>query len=131
MGCAFPPTATFILLGGGVFTPEWTLWSLSGIVFLGVGDSCAAIMGKWYGKTKWRQLSKKTQEGSTYCIIGTGVIYYALCEIVDPKSKYLFLCFIFAAIPTAVIEGNTFQYDNLVCSVFFFAMVIFFNTIFQ
>ena len=60
MGSAFPPTATFILLGGGIFTPEWALWSMAGIVFLGVGDTCAAILGKKYGKTKWRALSSKT-----------------------------------------------------------------------
>jgi dolichol kinase len=54
MGCAFPPTASFILLSGGVYNSEWTLWSLSGVVFLGIGDSCAAVFGKQYGKTLWR-----------------------------------------------------------------------------
>ena len=60
MGCSFPPTAAFILQNGSVFTSEWVLWSLSGVVFLGVGDSLAAIMGKIYGKTRWREDTKKT-----------------------------------------------------------------------
>ena len=57
MGCAFPPTATFILLSGGVFPAEWALWSLAGVIFLGVGDTFAAIGGKKYGKTRWRETS--------------------------------------------------------------------------
>jgi len=60
MGCALPVTSTFILLSGGIYTSEWTVYSLAGIVFIGIGDSVAAIMGKKYGKTKWRELSSKT-----------------------------------------------------------------------
>merc|ERR1712146_369682 len=43
MGCAFPLCASYILTGGGPLTTTWTLYSLSGVVFLGVGDSCAAL----------------------------------------------------------------------------------------
>lgn len=35
-----------------------------------------------------------------------------------------------AAIAAAVVEGRTYQYDNLVLSMFFFSVVIFFVTIF-
>ena len=42
MGCAFPVCATYILVNGGIFAPEWTLWSLSGVTFLGIGDSCVS-----------------------------------------------------------------------------------------
>ena len=60
MGCAFPVTSTYTLLSGGIFTTEWTLYSLSGVVFLGIGDTCAAIMGRKHGKDKWRTMSSKT-----------------------------------------------------------------------
>lgn len=60
MGCGFPLTASYILLSGGVFPNEWVIWSLAGVIVLGVGDSAAAILGKWYGRTKWRELSSKT-----------------------------------------------------------------------
>ena len=131
MGCAFPLSATYILTGGTVYTSEWTLWSCSGIVFLGIGDTCAAVFGKMFGKTRWRELSKKTQEGSTYCILGSTAMYFILCNIVDDKQISLFLCYVFAAIPTAVLEGCTLQYDNLSCSMFYFACVIFFNALFM
>jgi dolichol kinase len=54
MGCAFPLCATFILIGGGVFPDNWVVWSLAGIIFLGLGDSAASIFGKNFGTTKWR-----------------------------------------------------------------------------
>ena len=60
MGCAFGPTCTFILLSGGVFPPEWALWSLAGLVFLGIGDTLAAVGGKNYGTTRWRENTAKT-----------------------------------------------------------------------
>lgn len=49
MGCAFSFTASYCLMQGGQFDKHWTVWSLSGIVFLGVGDTMAAVMGKAYG----------------------------------------------------------------------------------
>jgi dolichol kinase len=53
-GISFPFISTFILIGGGVFPANWTLYSLSGAIFLGIGDSAAAICGKWWGTKKWR-----------------------------------------------------------------------------
>jgi dolichol kinase len=85
MGCAFGPTCTFILLSGGVYPAEWALWSLAGVIFLGIGDTLAAIGGKNYGMTKWRENSAKTQEGSSYCIIGVGATYYIITQFVDTQ----------------------------------------------
>lgn len=45
MGCAFPPTASFILLSGGFMNLPFILISLSGVLFLGIGDTVAAIGG--------------------------------------------------------------------------------------
>ena len=42
MGCALPVSITYILLSGSLFPSEWTLYSLSGVVFLGIGDSCVS-----------------------------------------------------------------------------------------
>jgi dolichol kinase len=49
MGCGFPLAASYVILSGGVFPNDWVIWSLSGVIVLGVGDSSAAILGKWYG----------------------------------------------------------------------------------
>lgn len=89
MGCGFPLTASYILLSGGVFPNEWVIWSLAGVIVLGVGDSAAAILGKWYGRTKWRELSSKTQEGSSYFVIATSVVYYICIGFIDSKGNYL------------------------------------------
>ena len=132
MGCAFPLTATYILLGGSVFPTEWTIWSCAGVVFLGVGDTCAAVFGKKWGVNKWREsVSKKTKEGSSYLIFSTGFVYYLICAAIDRKQMMLFLCYVFAAMPAAVLEGCTLQYDNLSCSMFYFTAIVFFTTMFM
>jgi len=53
MGCAFPVSATFILVNGGIFAPEWTLWSLAGLVFLGIGDSCVSYLNYYFKLTNF------------------------------------------------------------------------------
>ena len=83
MGMSFPFISTFILIDGGVFPSNWALYSLSGAIFLGIGDSAAAICGKWWGSRKWRENSNKTQEGSTYCIYATLIVYFIFCYVID------------------------------------------------
>jgi len=131
MGCAFPLAASFTLIGGGQLPTTWTLYSLSGVVFLGVGDSLASLMGRAYGKNKWRALSNKTQEGSSFCIFGTCAAYYVLSCFIDQYHLNLFLCYVFAAIPSAVIEGCTMQHDNLSCAMAYFAFVMMFTALFD
>lgn len=131
MGCAFPLCASYILTGGGVMTTTWTIYSLSGVVFLGVGDSAAAIGGRAYGQTKWRELSNKTTHGTSYLIISTCIVYYFVCALVDDYHITLFLCYVFAGIPAGVLEGCTFQYDNLICSMAYFAFVVMFVALFD
>jgi dolichol kinase len=60
LGCAYPFLETYILLDGSVFPGNWVVWSLSGIIFVGIGDTLAAIGGFNYGKNKWRPDSNKT-----------------------------------------------------------------------
>ena len=107
-GCAFPVTSTFTLVSGGIFPTEWTLYSLSGVVFLGVGDTCAAILGRRYGSDKWREFSGKTQLGSAWCVISMTATYYVLCHVVDDHHMYYFACYLFASIAGALAEGCTY-----------------------
>lgn len=48
---------------------------LSGVLFLGLGDSLAAIIGKKYGKHALT-LSGKTMEGSFACFLSLGISFY-------------------------------------------------------
>ena len=112
MGCAFPVCATYILVSGAVYTSEWTLWSLSGVVFLGIGDFLSGYLGRKYGSVKWRELSSKTQEGSAYSVFGMMMAYYILCKVVDDHHMYYYACYMFASIPSAMIEGCTILITN-------------------
>lgn len=105
-------------------TSTWTLYSISGVIFLGVGDSMAAIGGKAYGKTKWREYSNKTTHGTSYLIFSTCIVYYFACSLIDEYHITLFLCYVFAGIPAGVLEGCTYQYDNLICSVAYYTFVV-------
>ena len=96
-----------MLLDGSIFPANWALWSSAGVIFLGIGDTFAALGGHSYGRTLWRQESKKTQEGSSYMIITMGAAYFSMCKFVDERQMYLFLFYIIASIPSAVIEGYT------------------------
>ena len=53
IGCGLPITLSFILFKGGFFNGEFATLSLSGVVFLGVGDVAAALYGKNHGTVFW------------------------------------------------------------------------------
>jgi len=53
IGCGLPITLSFILFKGGFFNGEFATLSLSGVVFLGVGDVAAALYGKKHGTVNW------------------------------------------------------------------------------
>ena len=107
IGCAYPFLQSYMLLDGSVFPANWALWSTAGVIFLGIGDTFAALGGRHYGRTLWREDSKKTQEGSSYMVITMSAAYYSLCKFVDPRQMYLFLFYLIASIPSAMIEGYT------------------------
>ena len=131
MGCALPFTDTYILLSGGIFPTEWVQWSTAGVVFLGIGDTTAAVFGKMYGTSLWRSISKKTMQGSSFCVWSIAITYYLLNMVIEPDLNHLFLCVIFAAAPAAALEGFTLQYDNLSCAMFFFVAMVFFHANFM
>jgi len=48
------------MLDGGFFNGEFSVFALSGVMFLGVGDAVAAIFGSRYGSALWSHFSGKT-----------------------------------------------------------------------
>ena len=108
LGAGFPLLASFMLLNGEKLPSYWCIYAHSGIVVMGLGDTFASIMGTIYGRTKWRpSLTEKTQEGSSWFIITSGIAFYLILNITAPGTMMLFLCVVFALIPTAVLEGST------------------------
>ena len=119
------------MLKGQKLPDLWCIYAHAGIIVLAGGDTAASIMGRWYGHTKWRELSNKTQEGSSWFIITSGCMYYLVISVLTPDIMSLFLAVVFALIPTAVLEGYTYQNDNLIVSVFFYCCMIFFFEFFK
>jgi len=124
IGCAFAPTISFVLLDGGFFSGDFLIFGLSGVVFLGIGDSLASIVGKDYGSTPWVKHSSKTHEGSTVLVFAVVIVLYLLSVWLFPRMCTIFLYVILATIGVAVVEGCTLQHDNLVCPVFFFIALL-------
>ena len=121
IGCAFPATITFIILDGGFMDGELAVFAFSGVVFLGIGDSVAALYGKMAGTSRWRfHYHNKSQEGSFGLIFATMLVYYMFCSKVYPSICPMFPMFLFATIPVAMLEGWTTQFDNLVCPIFYY-----------
>jgi dolichol kinase len=108
-GCAFAPTFAYILVDGGFFHNELCIVSLSGVIFLGIGDTAAALYGKAYGRSLWSTQGSKTTEGTWACIFAVSAIYFILlCLHENPLFQELMPVVAFAAFCTAVLEGLTF-----------------------
>ena len=60
LGCGFPVIISFILLDGGFFNGEFSTFAFAGIIFLGIGDSVAALGGKKWGGSRWSDFNTKT-----------------------------------------------------------------------
>ena len=128
IGSAYPFLQSFMLLDGSIFPANWALWSCTGVVFLGIGDTFAALGGFHFGRTRWRDESSKTQEGSSYMVITMTAAYCSLCYFVDERQMYLFIFYLIANIPSALIEGYTLQCDNVIGSMAHYALIVFFLT---
>jgi dolichol kinase len=124
IGCALPPTMSFILFDGGLFTNEFTTIGLSGVVFLGIGDVAAAIFGQRYGKSLWTDYSGKTIEGSGICYLTMLIAFYFVTKEISPISNHYFVCYLAASWVATAFEAFTRQYDNLICTVVQFITLV-------
>ena len=83
-----------------------------GVLVLGIGDSCASIIGRQYGRFHWPR-SKKTVEGTVGFVASTVACAYLLrmCHLIEP-----FRVAPFTVVMTllAMLEGLSEQNDNLV-----------------
>lgn len=105
LGCAIPCTLCFIVLDGSQPDGLFKAWSASGILILGIGDSLAAIMGKWLGKLRWRKEHGKTVEGSFYGTIATTLGFYVLTKMYVPEYLNYILEVFLAALVSFFVEG--------------------------
>ncbi len=120
IGCALPLTLSFILFGGGLLNSEFTTISLSGVIFLGIGDVCAALYGRAYGCTKWYEGCNKTVEGSKACWFSTLLAYLIVCCMISPMSYDYYISYFISCLIVTIVEAFTSQFDNLICTVVYF-----------
>ena len=132
LGCALPLCLTFILLDGGFMNGEHMVFAYSGVIILGIGDTVAALYGKEFGVSLWREgIHKKTQEGSNALMLSVTMIYYgSVCYAYPMFSTWFFMVFL-CTIPVAILEGWTSQFDNLVCPIFYFSLLHFMHNYFS
>lgn len=125
MGCALAPTTVYILVDGGFVPDEFCVVSLSGVVFLGIGDSVAALYGKAFGHSRWSRYGKKTTEGSWACIFAACAAFFVLLYAYEnPYFRELFMAVAIASFVTGILEGITFQFDNLICPPIYFVAIL-------
>ena len=121
IGLGIPTNLTFILLDGGFPDGEMAVFAFSGVLFLGIGDTIAALAGKTFGSTKWRSNAhNKTQEGTVNAVLFMCIIYYIFCAKVHVHMCSMFVIVFLPTMIVCLVEGLTTQFDNLVCPLVYF-----------
>mmetsp|Transcript_13534 Transcript_13534/g.12009 ORF Transcript_13534/g.12009 Transcript_13534/m.12009 type:complete len:298 (-) Transcript_13534:23-916(-) len=131
LGCSISCITSYILVDGMEFPPHFIMFSLSGLLFVGIGDSMAALGGRMYGKTMWPN-RKKSQEGSFFCIASYLANYIMILLITQPlvtsgKGIEIFL----AGFVATMVEAFTRQFDNFLCPQICFASLLYLNYYFE
>ena len=87
---------------------DLAVFAFSGVIFLGVGDTIAALYGRMAGVSGWRpNCHSKTQEGSFGLVCTVSIVYYLFCYKVFAPMCSMFLLVILGTIAAAVLEGWT------------------------
>jgi len=124
IGCATPLWYSFIINydeedGGGTRAYNdmmRTLYGVSGIIVLGIGDAMAAVIGSTFGRVKWPN-SSKTFEGSLAAIVSCLLLYTVMFPSILYDNVLLFkLAQVITA--TFVVEALQKQIDNLYLPLF-------------
>ena len=98
---------SFILLDGSFFNGEFSVFALSGVMFLGIGDAIAALFGKRFGSALWGKFTSKSQEGTIALVICTSAVYYVLVGYIHARTQEHFMIVIMSTILTGGLEGMT------------------------
>uniref|UniRef100_A0A7S3UB06 dolichol kinase n=1 Tax=Picocystis salinarum TaxID=88271 RepID=A0A7S3UB06_9CHLO len=107
--------------------PHLKLFSHSGMITVGVGDTLAAFVGCFVGKTHLFH-KKKTLEGSLAAVVGMAVYAIVLNRLTDILDSASAFC---AAICVAVVELVSIERDNTILPVVFMACYWLFHAIMQ
>ena len=94
----------------------------SGVISLGIGDTCASIFGKLYGKKKWSE-SNKSYIGTICCFLSqvSFVILLMKClSIYISFNRIYAVCLVCLVI--SLLETFSSQTDNLILPVYMYVL---------
>ena len=94
---------------------ENVLPASAGILSVGVGDAIAAVVGTFYGKTKWFD-TKKSVEGTAAAALLTSLLTICLVSSEHYLSVTTFVTM------TCLLETFTEQMDNLILPLYLFSL---------
>ena len=131
LGCTIPVMTMYIL---NDWLPEnqgkYVYLSLSGLFFVGLGDSTAALIGRELGETWWSWFNScKTIEGSVACFLTVLISYMSSLFLfkVIPYPLVVIIEVLFTTGASTFFEATTKQFDNLLCPLFYFSMLTLLN----
>jgi len=108
LGCAIPCWTCELLVSLAdhfKFRQDLAYPSLIGVIVIGIGDSFGAIVGKYFGKTKWPD-SKRSIEGSLSMFVSMSC---CLCF-----GNFIGKHVVFTLVAVTLLEATTSQIDNFV-----------------
>ncbi|CAD5221692.1 unnamed protein product [Bursaphelenchus xylophilus] len=121
---------TPIHLIGGVFAPSLLDFMLcepsnalrpsyySGVITVGVGDACAALIGSNFGRIRWGVKLRKTVEGSAAMLFGQIVAHIALFGLSEMGLVVVVIYSLSTILEAALDKG-----DNIVLPIFTFFLL--------
>lgn len=96
----------------------------SGVISLGIGDTCAAVFGKLYGHTRWPS-GQKTFLGTFSCFLSQLIfmcclLWFATNANINFK---IFLSLICVSFCVSILESVSTQIDNIILPIYTFICV--------
>lgn len=137
LGCALP---SWLIQGGPLKSGLRPLLPFAGILVVGVGDTAAAIVGTYWGKTRWSRVKPggseavpggRTVEGTVAGVVATFLACIGVLFLASPGDKVLGvllspagLALLGACGAMCLLEAFTDQIDNLVLPIWFFSLLV-------
>lgn len=116
-GLSFP----FWMNSSDSVNPFHLLSTYSGVISLGIGDTCAAVFGKLYGQRKWPN-GEKTYLGTFSCFISQLIFMLCILWCATNTNVTFVIVFILACVSfsTSVLESVSTQIDNVILPIYTF-----------
>lgn len=86
----------------------------AGLVVIGVGDACAAVVGSRWGRLRWSATNRRTVEGTIAMAVASAAAYWWLASL-DASAWWVWGG---VSVSAALMEAHTQHTDNLLLPLF-------------